>query len=57
MRDDESDLHFGHQEKSDGKSVSGFYNVLLPDGRTQIVTYTADEIHGYVAKVEYFGGV
>lgn len=53
VKDEEENLHFGHQESSDGKVVSGYYYVLLPDGRTQHVTYTADNVNGYVAKVEY----
>ena len=43
-----------HYQKSDGKTVSGTYRVALPDGRTQIVTYVADE-YGYRADVKYEG--
>jgi len=42
---------------SDTKLVTGNYRVALPDGRTQIVTYTADPYGpgGYVADVKYDG--
>merc|ERR1712137_695168 len=46
---------FGHQETSDGKTVTGSYRVALPDGRTQIVTYKVDGYPGFVADVKYEG--
>ncbi|CAL4064358.1 unnamed protein product, partial [Meganyctiphanes norvegica] len=48
-------LDFDHNSNSDGKVVTGEYRVLLPDGRTQIVTYTADHYNGYQAEVTYEG--
>ncbi|KAK4327955.1 hypothetical protein Pmani_001615 [Petrolisthes manimaculis] len=48
--------NFGHAEQRDGQSSSGEYRVLLPDGRTQVVTYTVEGDSGYVAKVSYEGG-
>ena len=54
VKDEPSGNEYAHQAESDGKLVSGSYRVLLPDTRTQIVTYTADE-NGYVANVKYEG--
>jgi len=54
VKDDESKNDYGHKETSDGKVVTGSYRVVLPDGRTQIVTYKADE-NGYVADIKYEG--
>ena len=45
---------FGHKETRDGYQATGKYYVNLPDGRTQIVTYTADA-NGYTPVVEYSG--
>merc|ERR1719347_1472577 len=55
VADPEQGLDFGHSTDSDGAVVKGEYRVLLPDGRTQIVRYTADHDSGYVAEVTYEG--
>ncbi|XP_066965726.1 cuticle protein 7-like [Macrobrachium rosenbergii] len=55
VQDHYNGLDFAHNENSDGTVVSGQYHVLLPDGRTQIVTYTADADNGYQAEVTYEG--
>lgn len=44
-----------HNEDSDGHVTKGQYSVLLPDGRTQTVSFTADHELGYVAEVTYEG--
>jgi len=54
VKDEPSYNDYAHSEKSDGNVVTGQYRVLLPDGRTQIVTYKADS-YGYVADVKYEG--
>lgn len=46
---------YSHNSNSDGNVVKGEYRVVLPDGRTQIVSYTADHDTGYVAEVSYEG--
>ena len=53
--DDYSGAKFNAQETADGKAVTGSYQVALPDGRIQTVTYTADHYNGYVADVKYEG--
>ena len=52
VKDEPSYNDYAHQAKSDGKLTTGSYRVVLPDGRTQVVTYK-DEGDGYVATVEY----
>ena len=55
-KDDYNRVLFGASEARDGYATNGQYNVLLPDGRTQTVTYTvADDYSGYVADVQYSG--
>ena len=54
VKDEPTKNDYAHEAKSDGKVVTGSYRVLLPDGRTQIVSYRADE-NGYVADVKYEG--
>ncbi|KAK0078962.1 hypothetical protein PV325_001897 [Microctonus aethiopoides] len=55
VRDPPSGNDYGQQETSDGNVVQGEYRVLLPDSRTQIVKYTADDVNGYNADVQYEG--
>ncbi|CAG0889009.1 unnamed protein product [Cyprideis torosa] len=54
VKDDYSGNYYGHEEKRDGYETQGAYQVLLPDGRTQTVSYTANE-YGYNADVKYDG--
>ena len=55
VADTYSGAQFNAQETADGKAVTGSYQVALPDGRIQTVTYTADHYNGYVADVKYEG--
>ncbi|CAL4059534.1 unnamed protein product, partial [Meganyctiphanes norvegica] len=55
VKDDYQGVDFGANEESDGELVSGSYNVALPDGRIQIVSYTSDHYKGYQANVAYEG--
>jgi len=43
------------QESREGDVVTGSYSVADPDGRIRTVTYTADSVHGFQAKVTYDG--
>merc|ERR1712029_1078815 len=53
--DDYSGVNFGQTENRDGYATSGSYNVALPDGRIQTVTYRVDGDSGYIADVQYSG--
>ena len=44
-----------YSAQSDGYATSGSYNVALPDGRIQTVTYRVDGDSGYIADVQYSG--
>lgn len=52
MEDAASGNDFGHQEARQGDVAQGKYFVLLPDGRRQIVEYTAD-LGGYKPRISY----
>merc|ERR1711997_1306508 len=53
VKDDYSGNNYGQTESRNDKSTVGSYYVLLPDGRTQKVSYTVDAYGGYVAEVTY----
>merc|ERR1712027_284218 len=56
VADDYSKAAFSQTESNDGTGVvEGSYQVNLPDGRVQTVTYHANAIDGYVAEVSYAG--
>ena len=54
VNDDYSGTKFDKAETQDDYgNVKGEYKVLLPDGRTQIVSYTADHTNGFIADVKF----
>merc|ERR1712117_434676 len=56
VADDYSKAAFSQTESKDGTGVvEGSYQVNLPDGRVQTVTYHANDVDGYVAEVSYAG--
>ena len=55
VKDDSSNNNYGQTESRNGDKTTGSYYVLLPDGRTQTVTYTVDAYGGYQADVTYSG--
>ncbi|XP_072934027.1 uncharacterized protein [Epargyreus clarus] len=52
VKDKKTGDDFSHTQQSSGSATNGEYRVRLPDGRMQIVSYTADE-NGYKADVRY----
>lgn len=52
VKDHQSGDDFSHSQAHNGKATRGQYRVKLPDGRTQVVSYTADH-KGYRADVQY----
>ncbi|XP_011175919.1 pro-resilin [Solenopsis invicta] len=55
VKDDAYGNDYSHNAISDGEIVRGEYKIQLPDGRTQLVRYTADWQHGFSAQVTYDG--
>lgn len=55
VKEDAFGNDYSHNAISDGEIVRGEYRVQLPDGRTQLVRYTADWQHGFSAQVSYDG--
>ncbi|XP_057378726.1 pro-resilin-like [Daphnia carinata] len=55
VKDDYAYVDFGHNENRNGDNTKGQYNVVLPDGRRQVVNYYVDGYSGYVADVKYEG--
>ncbi|XP_020706331.1 pro-resilin-like [Athalia rosae] len=55
VKDDAYGTDYSHNAISDGDVVRGEYRVQLPDGRLQIVRYTADWKTGFNADVTYEG--
>ncbi|XP_026482276.1 pro-resilin-like [Ctenocephalides felis] len=55
VQDAESGNDYSHNAVSDGDVTRGEYRVQLPDGRLQIVRYTADWKNGFNSEVTYEG--
>ena len=53
VNDPKTNQDFGHSENRVGKNTKGRYDVLLPDGRRQVVDYRILNDSGYVADVTY----
>ncbi|XP_049815189.1 cuticle protein 19-like [Schistocerca nitens] len=55
VKDDAHGADYAHRANSNGDVVQGEYRNLLPDGRVQVVRYTADWATGFHAEVSYQG--
>lgn len=55
VQDQPTAVDHSHKAVSDGDVTRGEYRVSMPDGRTQVVRYTADWKNGYNAEVTYEG--
>lgn len=51
VNDEEHGNDYSHNAISDGDVTKGEYRIKLPDGRMQIVKYTADWATGFHAQV------
>ncbi|XP_019884509.1 pro-resilin isoform X2 [Camponotus floridanus] len=54
VKDEQSGSNYGHKETRNGDHAQGEFNVLLPDGRKQIVEYEADQ-DGFKPQIRYEG--
>lgn len=54
VKDEQSGADYGHTETRDGDRAQGEFNVLLPDGRKQIIEYEADQ-DGFKPQIRYEG--
>ena len=50
VADNYANVNFGQKETRDGATTVGSYFVLLPDGRTQKVSYTVDAYGGKISQ-------
>ncbi|KAI9563762.1 hypothetical protein GHT06_011226 [Daphnia sinensis] len=57
VNDASTNQDFGHQENRIGNNTQGRYDVVLPDGRRQIVDYQVVNNSGYTADVSYVGDI